>query len=475
MQKLFQEVLELGITGGGIVPVILFIRFILRHSPGTFSYLLWSIPAVRLMIPISFSGIWGFLADTKVGRRLGDLSGIQDKFLLNMGKNSGKMVKHEFILNRIATGGQRQVISDQATEGFNKQGSMTCLVIIWLVGVGVMLGYGVTSYIRLWHRVQISIRMKENIYLVDSISTGFVMGLVHPKIYLPSFLSEEEQGYIIRHERIHIKRYDYLIKPMAYFLLCIYWFNPFVWLGFCMFARDMEMSCDEQVVKGQNRQERKRYAGVMIRLAAKKACVEILPKFHGSSITRRVKNIMREKKNSKKIKAVSAVVVLLAALLFVPNCMKAEGKDQEGESVVMPVMQDDFVGENGRESEEVIEPCLVLSKDIERFGNKYPGYLCLGEICNPGECRYSTSELEEMFHKIADRWAQEVPLAAEPGTLYFNQEISDHLAAAYSCDVVIQMDFEVPESSENSIFESGTYEKYNWCLEKDESGNWIVR
>lgn len=454
MQKIFQEVVELGITGGGIIPVILIIRFILRHSPGTFSYLLWSIPAIRLMIPISFSGIWGFLADTRVGRSVENLSDIQV---------------------RIVTGGHKQMIPDQAAEWLNKQGIMTCMAIIWLVGVGVMLGYGVALYICLWSRIQISIRMKENIYLVDSISTGFVMGLLHPKIYLPSFLSKEEQDYIIRHERIHIKRHDYLIKPMAYFLLSIYWFNPFVWLGFCMFERDMEMSCDEQVVKGQNRQERKRYAGVMIQLATKKACVEILPKFHGSSITRRVQNIMREKKNSKRIKAVSAVVVLLAALLFVPNCMKAEGKDQEGESDVMPVMQDNFVGEKGRESEEVTEPCLVLSKDIERFGNKYPGYLCLCEICNPGECRYSTSELEEMFHKIADRWAQEVPLAAEPGTLYFDQEISDQLAAANSCDVVMQMDFEVPESSENSRFEAGTYEKYNWCLEKDESGNWIVR
>lgn len=454
MQKLFQEVVELGITGGEIIPVILFIRFFLRHSPGTFSYLLWSIPAVRLTFPVSFSGIWGILADTRAGGRVENLSGIQV---------------------RIITGGQRQAIPDQAAEWLHKQGIMTCMAVIWLVGVGVMLGYGVASYICLWRRIQISIRVKENIYLVDSISTGFVMGLVHPKIYLPSFLSEEEQDYMIRHERVHIKRRDYLIKPMAYLLLCIYWFNPFVWLGFCIFARDMEMSCDEQVVKGQSRQERKRYAGVMIRLAAKKACVEILPKFHGSSITRRVKNIMREKKNSKSVKAVSAVVVLLAALLFVPNCMKAEGKDQEGESGAMPVMQDNFVGEEGRESEKVTEPCLVLSNDIERFGNKYPGYLWLGEICNPGECRYTTSELEEMFHKIAERWAQEVPLAAEPGTLYFDQEISDQLAVANSCDAVMQMDFEIPENSENSRFEAGTYEKYNWCLEKDESGNWIAR
>ena len=110
MQKLFQEVVELGITGGGIIPVILFIRFFLRHSPGTFSYLLWSIPAVRLTFPVSFSGIWGILADTKVGGRVENLSGIQV---------------------RIITGGQRQAIPDQAAEWLHKQGIMTCMAIIW--------------------------------------------------------------------------------------------------------------------------------------------------------------------------------------------------------------------------------------------------------------------------------------------------------------------------------------------------------
>ena len=405
MQKLFQEVVELGITGGGIVPVILCIRFFLRHSPGTFSYLLWGIPAVRLMIPISFSGIWGILADTGFGRGIRDLSHIQDSILYDMGKDPEKLVEHKFILTGIATGGQREIYHGQvAAGGAYEQGWMSWLAIIWLVGVGVLLGYGAISYIRLWRRLQVSIWQKENIYLVDSISTGLVVGVVHPKIYLPSYLSEEQQDYIIRHERIHIRRHDHLIKPMAYFLLCIYWFNPLVWLGFYMFVRDMEMSCDEQAVKNQNRQERKRYAGVMIQLAAKKACVEILPMFHGSSIKRRVQNIMREKRNSKMAKSVSAMVVLLAVVLLVPNCMKAEGKSK-GNADEVPVVRNDIVGVEDQGQGEMTEPLLVLSEDIERFGNKYPGYLCLGEICSPGECRYSTSELEEMFQKIADRWA----------------------------------------------------------------------
>ena len=137
---------------------------------------------------------------------------------------------------------------------------------IWLSGIGVMLLYSVISMVKLRKKVLISIPMKENIYVSDEAISPFVMGITKPKIYLPNGLSAKEQEYIILHEQFHIKRFDHIIKIIAYVALCIHWFNPLVWISFILFCKDMEMSCDEAVVKRKGENIRADYSSSLLAL-----------------------------------------------------------------------------------------------------------------------------------------------------------------------------------------------------------------
>ncbi|MCI8408840.1 MAG: M56 family metallopeptidase [Lachnospiraceae bacterium] len=444
MKVLFQEILELSVTGGIVILITLFIRSLLLHVPKFFSYILWSIPAIRLLVPITFTGIWTLIPDIPT-------------------KNSHTlqgMATQQGILQRTATVTPYLIGNTQKLpEGTTSQGILDWLPFIWIAGVLFLLCYGIISFVRLQHRLKISIQIEKDIYLVDFLPTGFVIGIIHPKIYLPSNLSEEEQKYIILHEKVHIKRFDYLSMLVAYITLCIHWFNPLVWLGFRMFVQDMEMSCDEKVIRECGTKHKKRYASVMAGIVIKKAHPEMFAMFCGSNIKRRIQNIMVKKNTSKKIKIISVMTVLLMAILFVPNFTKGKSKAQTSKTEVVTG--------------------FVLAKDkilvSDGITHKHSGYPCYYKIQNPEDTKYSLEEMETLFTMVMDKWTEDAPFAALPEALYFNQELSDKLAKENSCDLVVQMDFEIPENSEHCRFEPKHYNKYNWYLSKDNTGNWIVR
>ena len=127
-------------------------------------------------------------------------------------------------------------------------GPMVVLTGAWLAGMALLLAYSAVSMLRLRRRLVGAVLLADNVYLAAHIPSPFVMGLLRPKIYLPSTLKETERGYILRHEQYHIRRRDYLVKFLAFLALCVHWFNPLVWAAFILAGKDMEMSCDEAVV-----------------------------------------------------------------------------------------------------------------------------------------------------------------------------------------------------------------------------------
>ena len=246
--------------------------------------------------------------------------------------------------------------------------------------------------------------------------------------------AEEKRRYVVLHERVHIKRHDYIFMPVAYILLCIHWFNPVVWLGFSKFVQDMEMSCDERVIKEAGRKNRKNYAGILIQMAGRKACPGMTAMFYGSNIKRRVKNMMKNKRNSKKVKIIAGATLLAAAVLLVPDFTKTNNKVQAEQKISF------ITAENGtrEKAKKVTEPGLIYTKEKMMYfdGEKhtYPGYLCYYEINNPGYCDYSVQYLEKLFQKVADKWSEDTPLAADNMVMYFDQKKSDKLAKKNSCD-----------------------------------------
>ena len=192
--------------------------------------------------------------------------------------------------------------------------------ILWLTGIGAMTAYSVISLAMVRRRLIGAVHLRENIYLADYVESPFVMGWLCPKIYLPSALSEQEQGYIILHEQHHIRRGDHIIKALSFLALCIHWFNPLVWLAFILSGKDMEMSCDEAVVRKLGEGIRRDYSASLLSLATGRRIIAGTPLAFGEGDTKsRIRNMLRWKKPSIWITAMAAVLCAAVAMACAGN------------------------------------------------------------------------------------------------------------------------------------------------------------
>ncbi|MCM1024356.1 MAG: M23/M56 family metallopeptidase [Prevotella sp.] len=184
--------------------------------------------------------------------------------------------------------------------------------VVWLCGAAAMAFYGIVSAARLSARVRTAVRTETGVYESDRISTAFAAGIVRPKIYIPCGIPEEERRLIVMHERVHIRRRDYLFKALAFAGLSLHWFNPLIWAAFALMTRDMETSCDEAVLKNCGEKERILYAEALVRVSVRNFGAAAAVGFGETGIKERVKNVLEYKKQSK-LTAVLAAAVMLAS------------------------------------------------------------------------------------------------------------------------------------------------------------------
>jgi beta-lactamase regulating signal transducer with metallopeptidase domain len=233
MTDLFLTILNMSVTASYVAVAVILVRFLLRSAPKLFSYLLWLAVAIRLVIPVSFTSNFSIfrLVQPKASTDTGYVAFIPQEI---------RMLKHpavtiESFAASIAGASPVQIIVWVGS-------------IVWIMGAAVLLLYSVASYLNIRAKVRTATLVRGNIFETDRISTPFVCGFLKPKIYIPTGLSEQELSYILLHEQTHITRRDYWIKPFAFILLIIHWFNPLMWLSYALMCKDMEMSCDERVV-----------------------------------------------------------------------------------------------------------------------------------------------------------------------------------------------------------------------------------
>ena len=201
------------------------------------------------------------------------------------------------------------------TENISQSLTVTTTAYIWLCGCIVLLVRNLFLIWRTKQTVLMAIRRKDNIYESEYISTPFVLGIVRPKIYIPFNLSEQEREYILKHEQYHIRRKDQIIKICAYILCVIYWFQPLIWFAYFVMIRDMEMSCDEYVLKNSKSDIRAAYSTSLLKLATKTEDFNAgLPAFGESDIRKRVKNIMKFNAKKKWVSVVAAIAVVIVGV-----------------------------------------------------------------------------------------------------------------------------------------------------------------
>lgn len=300
MDRLFLTVLNMSLTGAFVIAAICLARPLLKKAPKIISYCLWAVAGFRLMFPFSIESVLSlipFKAQTiPPDIAMQPIPRIDSGISFINNAVSG-------ILPAAAPTASANPLQVWAAIG----------AFIWLTGAIIMLFYGVASFIILKRQMKEAKHIETNIYEAKNIKSPFVLGVFKPMIYLPFGLSAQEKNYIILHEQTHIKRRDHIVKFVSYFALCLHWFNAFVWAAFLLMGVDMEMSCDERVLKETGGETKKDYSLSLLSLATDKRIIGGSPLAFGEGgVKERIKNILNFKKPSRVI--IIAAVALAAVL-----------------------------------------------------------------------------------------------------------------------------------------------------------------
>lgn len=307
LDKIFLQVLNMSFTAGIVILFVFVVRLLLKNAPKIFSYVLWSVVLFRLICPYSFESIFSLLP-TKVT----PIS--QDIIYMTVPKIDTGI---SAINNAVNT-------SLPAATPYASVNPLQIWVFLgrtaWLLGIAILLLYSIVSLLRLHKQLRNAVHERDNIYFAEGLETAFVMSLFRPRIYLPTTLSADEKRYILLHEQTHIKRFDHVVKILSFFVLCLHWFNPLVWLAFFLSNKDMEMSCDEAVIKKMGNDVKKEYSSSLLALATGKRIVGGIPLAFGEGDTKgRIKNVLNYKKPAFWVITVTLIAVVIMGVSLIAN------------------------------------------------------------------------------------------------------------------------------------------------------------
>ena len=338
MHRLFPIVCNMSLTASVVILAVLAVRLLLRRAPKVFAYALWAVVLFRLLCPVSVTsavslmGALGAPAQERTQRT----SAVEYVPADIMIRGTAPAVTQlpqpplpaETGENIVSTA--PSVTPPDAAPVSPLSGPVAVLTLTWLAGMVLLLAYSLVSLLRLRRRLVGTVRLRDNIYLADHIPSPFVMGLFRPKIYLPSTLTETERGYILRHEQYHLRRRDHLVKFLSFLALCIHWFNPLVWAAFVLSGKDMEMSCDEAVVRELGEDIRADYSASLLSLATGRRIVAGMPLAFGEGDTgSRIRNLLNWKRPRPWVMAVCAVVCVGLIALCAANPGGTDAADGE--------------------------------------------------------------------------------------------------------------------------------------------------
>ncbi len=315
MSKLFLSLLNMSLTASYVMVAVILIRQLLKKLPKSLSYGLWSVVAFRLICPVSFESTFSLLP--KGGPAIPQNIVYDQVPLINTGIGNMDSFINDYLP---AATPQASINPIQIYIGIGE--------MVWIFGLMVILLYSLASVIMLKKRLKDAKWIEDNIYEANNLKTPFVLGIIKPKIYLPLGLNEEERPYILEHEQIHIKRYDHIIKPLAFFILALHWFNPLVWISFRLMSKDMELSCDERVLKEMDEKLKKPYANSLLSLAAGKPILNGGPLAFGEGNVRgRIKNVLNYKKPPFWMIIVSVIIVIGIGIGLLTNPKSLEDSE----------------------------------------------------------------------------------------------------------------------------------------------------
>lgn len=350
LQQIFLKLLDMSIAAGYCAVFVIIVRFFMKRLPKSYSYVLWALVFVRLLLPTLPESSWSLVPDVGVFKE--ELKNVEiraDEMLYmeqdggvsiesNHGKDNVALIvgNEQETVNRIPSTGQtngylqKEEVQVEGSFGGEKQIYITELEesvdlvelfsFAWLTGIVLLLSYGVFSHISLARRLKCALQCENDIYELQGLPTAFVVGVIKPRIYLPTGLSEEYRHYVVAHEQTHVQRGDLVVKYITYVLVCIHWFNPLMWISCCLMCRDMEMSCDERVLRTLGMEEKKAYSTALLAVASGRKVQSGLPiAFSESNAKKRIANVLNYKKSSFWAGLVIGAGLLILAIGLLSN------------------------------------------------------------------------------------------------------------------------------------------------------------
>ncbi len=306
MEDIFIHALNISIAAGFLVLAIILFRLCAKNAPRWISVLLWGIVGLRLLFPFSIESSVSLIPS----KNTVPTTITQDRF---PAVDTGFEGIDE-VVNPIISG------SMQATPEYSAnpmQMLITVLSWIWLAVMLLMLIYMLISFLHLRLRMRESVQIDERVYLSDRAKTPFILGVFRPRIYLPSDISEVDRCFVVAHERAHLKRGDHIWKPLGFWLLAVYWFNPLLWVAYLLLCKDIELACDERVITELGTEQKAAYSETLLELGIKNRMISACPLAFGEvSVRSRIKAIAKYKKPAIAIVAVSLMICAMLAVCF---------------------------------------------------------------------------------------------------------------------------------------------------------------
>lgn len=374
MSTVFLKILNMSITASWLILAVVLVRLLLKKAPKWISCLLWGLVAIRLVCPFSFGSIFSLIPSSET---IPTNITVQQEPAIN----SGITAVNEFINPVIA-----ESFTPAPTDSVNPlQIIIPVAAIVWIAGIVIMLAYALISYIKLKKTVSVCVPVGERILSCDEVKAPFILGVFRPVIYVPSSMSGETLDLVIHHETAHLQRHDHWWKPLGYLLLAVYWFNPLCWIAYILLSRDIEMACDEKVIRDMDKDEMAAYSQALLDCSFPRRRIAACPLAFGEvGVKERVKGVLNYKKPAFWIIliAIIACIVLAVCLMTDPkNSFMINRSEVETVSYFNTFIGDDCQGElNAAQIDEMVDRFSAVSKvkRSSQYEGMTPGYqLCV--------------------------------------------------------------------------------------------------
>ena len=309
MNELFLKIINMSISASWLVLAVLILRFVLKKAPKWINVLLWGIVAIRLICPFSFESTLSLIPSAET-------------IPLNIGMDTTPTINSGISAINNAV---NPIISQSNTPMAGASVNLLQITIgiyeyIWIFGMIALALYTAISYWRLCRKVDTAVRYKDNIFQSENESFPFVLGIIKPRIYLPFKMNGQYLEHVVAHEQAHICRKDHWWKPLGFLLLMIHWFNPLMWLAYVLLCRDIELACDEKVIKELGNEQRGDYTQALVACSINRRMIAACPLAFGEvSVKERVKSVMNYKKPAFWVIIISVIVCVGVAVCFLTN------------------------------------------------------------------------------------------------------------------------------------------------------------